>query len=130
MVDTTFVVFYVGRSDSDLRQRLHEWVCVPSRYDRYAPASKAACGLRWGSAMPLGRPALGRVGDDSDSSYTCFAYSYAPSAAAAFEKECHNFADFGGCSGLDNESGPARTPGRVKGSATEVNPEPRWSPIP
>ena len=26
-----FSVFYVGRSDSDLRRRLHEWVDMPSR---------------------------------------------------------------------------------------------------
>jgi hypothetical protein len=38
MDDTSFDVFYVGRSDSDVRQRLHDWVGAPSRYDRYAPA--------------------------------------------------------------------------------------------
>jgi hypothetical protein len=36
-----FSVFYVGRSDSDLKRRLHEWVDTPSRYDAYA--SRAIC---------------------------------------------------------------------------------------
>jgi hypothetical protein len=55
--------------------------------------------------MPLGAPVLGRVGVGVDSSYTRFAYSYAPSAEAAFEKECRNYDDFGG-GGLDNEVPP------------------------
>jgi len=111
-----FKVFYVGRSDSDVRQRLREWVGMPSRYDRYAPASKAPWAIRrkapWAirpsSLMPpgLGAPALGRVGN-ADSSYTRFAYSYAASAEAAFEKECRNYDDFGGSGELDNEASPA-----------------------
>jgi hypothetical protein len=109
MDDTTFVVFYVGRSDADVRQRLHEWVGMPSRYDRYAPASKAAWASCLRSVMPLGAPALGRVGV-ADSSYTRFAYSYASSAEAAFEKQCRNYSDFGGRHGLDNEGPPAPTP--------------------
>jgi hypothetical protein len=110
MDETTFVVFYVGRSDSDLRERLHDWVGAPSRYDRYAPASKAAWASRRSGPMPLGAPALGRVGVGVDSSYTRFAYSYAPSAEAAFEKECRNYDDFGGSGELDNEAYPAWTP--------------------
>jgi hypothetical protein len=107
----TFRVFYVGRSDSDVRQRLHEWVGMPSRYDRYAPASKAPWAIRLGGLMPLGlgAPALGCVGN-AESSYTRFAFSYAPSAEAAFEKECRNYDDFGGSSELDNEAPPAWTP--------------------
>ena len=61
--------------------------------------------------MPLAKPALGRVGIAEDSSYTCFAYSYAPTAAAAFEKECRNYSDFGGCGELDNDAYPVRTLG-------------------
>jgi hypothetical protein len=57
--------------------------------------------------MPLGRPVLGRVGFGLDSSYTHFAYSYAPSAEAAFEKECRNYADFGESGELDNEAPPS-----------------------
>jgi len=52
-------------------------------------------------------PALGRVGVDADSGYTHFAYSYAPSAEAAFEKECRNYDDFGGSRELDNEAPPS-----------------------
>ena len=105
-----FKVFYVGRSDSDVRQRLHEWVGMPSRYDRYAPASKAPWAIRPSSLMPLGlgAPALGRVGN-AESSYTRFAYSYAASAEVAFEKECRNYGDFGGSGELDNEAPPAWT---------------------
>jgi hypothetical protein len=109
MDDTTFVVFYVGRSDSDVRQSLHDWVGMPSRYDRYAPASKAAWAFCSSGVMPLHAPALGRVGN-AESSYTRFAYSYAPSAEAAFEKESRNYDDFGGSGELDNEAPPARTP--------------------
>ncbi len=108
MDDTTFVVFFVGRSDSDVKRRLQDWVGAPSRYDRYAPASKAAWACRRSGRMPLNAPALGRVGFDVDSSYTHFAYSYAPSAKAAFEKECRNYADFGGSNELDNEAYPVR----------------------
>jgi hypothetical protein len=110
MDDTTFVVFYVGRSDSDVRHRLHDWVGAPSRYDRYAPASKSAWASRRSCLMPLGVPALGRVGLGIDSSYTRFAYSYASSAEAAFEKECRNYDDFGGSHELDNDAHPVPTP--------------------
>jgi hypothetical protein len=41
-----------------------------------------------------------------DSSYTRVADSYAPSAEAAFEKECQNYDDFGACGGLDNTARP------------------------
>ena len=109
MDGTAFVVFYVGRSDSDVRLRLHDWVGTPSRYERYAPASKAAWASRRSGPMPLSAPALGRVGAGVDSSYTRFAYSYAPSAEAAFEKECRNYDDFGGSGELDNEIQPVRT---------------------
>jgi hypothetical protein len=108
----TFNVFYVGRSESDVRQRLHEWVGMPSRYERYAPCAKAAWGSRARRYLPQGAPALDRVGIAVDSSYTRFAFSYARSAEAAFEKECRNYHDFGGSNGLDNEAHPVSTPGR------------------
>lgn len=112
-----FSVFYVGRSDTDVRRRLHEWVGMPSRYERYAPASRAAWASRRGGPLPLGLPAAGRVGIAVDSSYTRFAYSYAASAEAAFEKECRNYEDFGGSRILDNEVPPARTPGSARSSS-------------
>ncbi|MHC4165234.1 MAG: hypothetical protein ACYSUM_24230, partial [Planctomycetota bacterium] len=85
------------------------WVGAPSR-DRYAPASKAAWASRPGALMPLHAPALGPVGADVDSSsYTHFAYSYAPSAEAAFEKECRDYDEFGSRGALDNEAHPVRS---------------------
>jgi len=108
MDGAVFTVFYVGRSDSDLRLRLHEWVGTPSRYRRYAPATAAAYGVRHRGLSPLDAPALDRVGSAVDSAYTRFAYSYASSPRAAFEKECRTFRDFGGSAGLDNEAPPAR----------------------
>jgi hypothetical protein len=46
------------------------------------------------------------VGAAADDRYTHFAYSYAPSAEAAFAKECRNYDDFGGYGGLDNSAHP------------------------
>jgi hypothetical protein len=102
----TFMVFYVGRSDSDVRRRLHEWVGTPSTYERYAPSTCAAWDAHRRDAFPVDAPAQGRVGIGVDSSYTRFAYSYAASAQAAFEKECRNYDDFGGSGGLDNAARP------------------------
>ena len=111
MDGTTFMVFYVGRSDSDVKQRLHDWVDAPSRSGKYAPSAKAAYGYHHRGPLPVGVPALDRVGIGVDSSYTRFAFSYAGSAEAAFEKECRNYHDFGSSGGLDNEAHPVSTPG-------------------
>ena len=106
MDGTTFVVFYVGRSDSDVGRSLHDWVGAPSQYDRYAPASKAAwASCRGDGLMPLDRPALGRV-QSAETSYTRFAYSYARSAEQAYAEEWRNYDDFGGSHALDNETQP------------------------
>ena len=43
--------------------------------------------------------------------YKHFKYSYATSRKAAFEKECHNYHDFGGNEKLDNEIHPSRPAG-------------------
>lgn len=43
--------------------------------------------------------------------YTRFKFSYATSAKAAFEKECHNYHDFGGKEKLDNTIHPDRPAG-------------------
>ena len=106
----TFLVFYVGRSDSDVRRRLHEWVGTPSRYARYASTAKAAWGARRRGRLPLDVPAQGPVGARGESSYTRFAYSYASSSEVAFEKECRNYDDFGGCVALDNTARPVSPP--------------------
>ena len=106
MQDDTFLVFYVGRSDSDLNRQLHRWVGRPCPFDRYASMAKAPWGQRRGGVLPLGVPALESVGNGVDTSYTCFAFSYAPSARAAFQEECRNYDDFGRGSGLDNRTHP------------------------
>jgi hypothetical protein len=111
MDGTTFMVFYVGRSDSNVKQRLHDWVGAPSRSRKYATSAKAAYGYRHRGPLPFGVPALDRVEIGVDSSYTCFAFSYARSAEEAFEKECRNYHDFGGSDALDNEVPPRIHPG-------------------
>jgi len=111
----SFAVFYVGRADVDLRSGLHRWVGIPSRYERYAPATKAPWRLSPRAGVPQRAPALGRV-DASEGGYTHFAYSYASSPAAALEKQCLNYADFGGSAGLDN----ARHPESAAGGREDV----------
>jgi hypothetical protein len=108
-----FSVFYVGRSDSDVRQRLHEWVGMPSQYEAYASPAKAAWGVRRRGRPPVDAPALARVGN-AESSYTHFAYSYARSAEEAHAKESRNHEAVAGTRGLDNrnESNPRRGLGR------------------
>ena len=103
-----FMVFYVGRSDSDVKLRLHGWVGAPSRDDRFASSGRAAWGVRRCGPLPLDVATQGRVGVDVDDSYTRFAYSYASSADAAFAKEWRNYDDFGGCDSLDNAVPPSR----------------------
>jgi hypothetical protein len=105
----TFQVFFVGRSDSDVKSRLHEWVGTPSECHRFTSSAQAAWGVRRRGAFPVDAPTLGPVGSGLDSSYTRFAYSYATSAAAAFEKECRSYDDFGGSGGLDNTAAPVST---------------------
>jgi hypothetical protein len=104
----TFMVFYVGRSDSDLRHRLHEWVGAPSHCDLLASSSLAAWAVPQRGRLPLNVATQSRVGVEVDSSYTRFAFSYAPSAEEAFAKEWRNYDDFGGSDGLDNATPPSR----------------------
>jgi hypothetical protein len=106
----TFTVFYVGRSDSDLRQRLHEWVDMPSRHENYASAAKAPWGAHRRGQLPVDTAALGPVGN-AESSYTRFAYSYARSAEDAYAKEWRNYDAFGGSRRLDNETQPVAAAG-------------------
>lgn len=100
-----FSVFFVGRSDRDLRRRLHDWVGRPSRYENYACPAKAAWEVRLRETRPLGVPGLGRVGN-AESRYTHFAFSYARSAEEAYAKEWRNYDEFGGRYRLDNEREP------------------------
>ena len=105
-----FTVFYVGRSDSDVRARLHEWVGVSSRFERYASPAKASWGVDRRERFPVDAPALDRVGNAA-SAYTRFAYSYARSAAEAYAKEWRNYDSFGGHHGLDNDTEPVSAEG-------------------
>jgi len=100
-----FSVFYVGRSDSDVRQRLHQWVGRASRYDKYASPAKASWGTQHRTRFPVDAPALARVGNAA-SAYTRFAYSYAGSAREAYAREWRNYDAFGGRLGLDNDREP------------------------
>ncbi len=101
----SFSVYYVGRSDSNVRGRLHEWVGMPSQDERYASCAKAPWAVHHRNGFPVDGPMSGRV-ETANSSYTHFAYSYSRSATEAFGKECCNFEDFGGRGALDNQSEP------------------------
>lgn len=101
----TFNVFYVGRSDFDLARRLHDWVGMPSRDERYRSAAQASWQVRCGARLPLDTPSLGRVGT-TESGYTHFAYSYTHCAEEAYAKEWRNYDAFGGSRNLDNVSHP------------------------
>jgi hypothetical protein len=107
VVDGAFVPFLVGRSDSDVNGRLHEWVGVDGRCVRFAPVARASYGSRRGRFSPLGSPALAPVGIRVDATYTHFEFGYSPSAEAAFLTECNRYHELGGISGLDNERHPA-----------------------
>jgi len=102
----TFEVFYVGRSDDDVRRRLHEWVGMPSRSGTYASPAKAPWELQRRGPLPLEAPAPGRVGH-AETGYTHFAYRYARSAAEAYAREWRNYDSFGGRHALDNRAPPA-----------------------
>ena len=116
----TFVVFYVGRSDSDVKHRLHEWVGAPSCDDRRAPSKRAAWGVARSGPLSLEAATRARTAIAVNDGYTRFAYSYAPSPEAAFAKEWRNYDDFGGSDGLDNALPPSR-----RQSAPEEPPEQR-----
>lgn len=103
---STFAVFYVGRSDSDVNASLHAWVDTPSRPRRHRSSSHAPWRLRSGPPVGLGTRALGRTAVGIDTSYTHFAFCYAPSAIAAFERECRDYHDLGGSENLDNHRHP------------------------
>ncbi len=60
-----FAVCYVGRSDSDVKDRLMKHL-------------------------------------DDKKKYTSFKFSYASSPKEAYEKECRNYHEWGGCKGLEN----------------------------
>mgnify|MGYP007017318806 CR=1 FL=1 len=83
--DKTFIVQYVGRADIDVSDR--KSVVYVGRAD-----ADVASRLKQ------------HVGEK----YKRFKYSYATSPKAAFEKECHNYHDFGESKSLDNKIHPDR----------------------
>jgi hypothetical protein len=105
-----FNVFYVGRSDSDLRRRLHDWVGRPSPYEKYASPARAPWGVHRRGRFPVDVAALDRV-EHAESSYTRFACSYARSSDEAYAKEWRNYDAFGGSHGLDNPTQPVSAAG-------------------
>jgi hypothetical protein len=106
----SFSVFFVGRSDSDVKECLHDWVGMPSPSTRFSSNAKAPWAVHQRGSVPLNAPLFGCVGN-VDTRYTHFAYSYSNSSSAAFEKERCNFEDFGGCGTLDNQTEPASMAG-------------------
>ena len=105
LVDGVFNVFYVGRSDADVRRRLHQWVDAPSCHPKDGRSEDASWGLsRWGHG--LGNPCPG-----VDTPYSHFAYSYARTAEDAYAKEWRNYDAFGGGDGLDNDRQPVLAAG-------------------
>jgi hypothetical protein len=105
MDDGIFAAFYVGRSDSNVRQRLHEWVGMPSWTESHGSFAKASWGVHRRGQLPGDAPALGRVGN-AETRYTHFAYSYARSVEDAYAHEWRIYDAFGGSHGLDNETEP------------------------
>ena len=91
---STFTPFLVGRSDSDVGDRLRHWVdapsCAPRRPPPCAPWSVRSPSLPSGGAT----------------AYTHFAFRYAHSAIEAFEQECRDYHNLGGGGGLDNPRHP------------------------
>jgi len=108
----TFAVFYLGHSDSDVGRTLRAWVDRPSRVDEAGHAARSVHGGRAAHRIPWHTPLPLAVGNAVESPYTRFAYSYAGSAEAAFEKECRDFDELGGCCSLDNDERPHATAGR------------------
>jgi hypothetical protein len=103
--DDAFSVFYVGRSDSNVRKDLCGWVDMPATYGRCWSSNKPAWRIHPGRRVPAESPALDQVGNDGNG-YTRFAYSYASSADEAYAKEWRNYDFFGGHHGVDNETQP------------------------
>lgn len=106
-----FAAFYVGRSDSDLGADLHDWVGAPSRPRRHESSLRAPWRSRSEALPGLGTRALGRIAVGIDTAYTHFAFCYASSAIAAFERECRDYHELGGSACLDNPNHPQPPPG-------------------
>lgn len=100
-----FQVFYVGRSDSDLREHLHRWVGKPSLGAKGYATGRGVWETHLNRQHPFDKATLPRVAN-ANSSYTHFAYCWAPSSEAAYAKQWRNFDAFGGERALDNSTQP------------------------
>lgn len=110
-----FRAFFVGRSDTDLRADLQAWVEAPSQPRRHPPSVFAPWQAPTGPQTHLGTRALGPIPIGADTAYTHFTFRYAPSALAAFERECEDYHALGGGAQLDNARPPE--PPRLEGRA-------------
>jgi hypothetical protein len=108
---SSFTVFYVGRSDSDLRSCLEAWVGAPSRPRHHRASPQAPWRSRSGPLTGLGTRGLGRTAVGIDTAYTHFAFCYASSPMAAFRQECLDYHELGGSECLDNQRPPDRPSG-------------------
>ena len=107
----TFSAFYVGRADDDLGNELRSWVGASS----LRSSSGGPCGLAPWRADPLRRPAGRRRGLEISAAvatpYTHFVFLYAPSARAAFERQCRDYHELVGGGDLDNAAHPVAPSG-------------------
>ena len=101
-----FSVFYVGRSDSDVRKGLCSWVDKPAAYGRFTSGTKSAWKMLRRGRPSMYSPPLDHAVNDGNG-YTRFAYSYAGSAEDAYAKEWRNYDSYGGRQELDNEVQPS-----------------------
>src|SRR5262245_20511871 len=85
------------------RQRTECFWCGRVHHAEHPLSVCPACTARF-RTMPLLEmlPALGSM-VRLDGSHTRFAFNYADSGSAAFERECRNYDDFGGSDQLDKE---------------------------
>jgi len=105
-----FIAFFVGRSDADLNADLKAWVEAPSRPRSHRAPVFAPWLARTGPQAWLGTRALGPIAIGADTGYTHFRFRYAPSAIAAFERECIAYHALGGSEQLDNACHPQPPP--------------------
>jgi hypothetical protein len=100
---SSFLPFYVGRSDSDVGAALQHWVDAPSCPSRRPAPSVQPWELSSRPRARFGGPAALPVTLGFDTGYTHFVFCYADSALAAFESECRDFHEL---DGLDNDRHP------------------------
>ncbi|MDX1650489.1 MAG: hypothetical protein R3263_11605 [Myxococcota bacterium] len=87
-----FVAFYVGRADSDLNARLHDWVGVDAGRCDHGRGAAAPHSARHRSGFPPSdTPVMRSIGPAVAGHYTHFSFAYALSSRAAYEGECTSY---------------------------------------